>query len=288
MAKRVDIRGIIVATLTPYDSAGRVDLGLVREHAAFLVERGIEGLAPVGTTGEFLYLTEAEKVAIVRATIAGAGGKARVIAGIWALAPDEVARLGRAAEEAGAHAVFLTTPVYYRYSEAALFDWYRHAAAATHLPLFAYNIPAYSGNEIPLPLLDRLLEEGTAAGIKDSTASAERLGALVERCRGRAAVYGASDSFGLEARRLGADGFISALANIYPEAFLRIWQGDEAAQARVDRLRAAVKGYGGTAALKHLLTARGFPSSPTRLPFSELDPSARAALDRLLAEDNDA
>jgi 4-hydroxy-tetrahydrodipicolinate synthase len=284
MAERARIHGIIVATLTPYDAAGGVDLGQVREHATFLVERGVNALAPVGTTGEFLYLSDAEKEAIVRAAVTGAAGRAPVIAGIWSLSPGGVARLGQAAETAGADAVFLTTPVYYRSSEAALFDWYRHAAAATRLPLFAYNIPAYSGNEISLPLLKRLLDEGVVAGIKDSTAGVERMSALVDCCRGRAAVYGASDSFGLEARRLGADGFISALANIYPETFLRIWEGDPAAQERVDRLRAAVKGYGGTAALKHLLTARGFSSSPTRLPFSELDAPARAALDRLMTE----
>jgi 4-hydroxy-tetrahydrodipicolinate synthase len=278
------VGGMIAATLTPFDAGGRLDAGLAREQAAFLVARGIPGLAPIGTTGEFLFLDEGEKRAIMRATVEGAGGRARVIAGIWAADPSGVARLAQAAADAGADAVFLTTPVYYRYEEAAIERWYRHAVAASRLPVFCYHIPAYSGNEIGLALLERLVGEGAVAGIKDSTGSAERLAAELHVCRGRALVFGASDSFAAEARRLGADGFISALANVVPEEFVAIWNGDAAAQARIDRLRAAVKGYGGIAALKYMLSRRGLDLGPSRLPFTVLDATARAAIDGVLDE----
>jgi 4-hydroxy-tetrahydrodipicolinate synthase len=277
-------RGIIVATLTPYDQTGAVDLGRVREHAAFLVRSGIRWLAPAGTTGEFPFLSEAEKRAVVAAAVEGAGSEGGVIAGIWGASPEEVDRLAAAAEDAGARAAFLTTPIYYRYPEPAIAGWYRYAGAATRLPVFCYNIPAYSGNEISLPLLEQLLNDGVVAGIKDSTASEERLAAEVKLCRGRGAVYGASDSFALESLRLGADGFISALANIFPAAFAAIWEGDTSAQAAIDTIRSAVKGYGGIAALKHLLARHGFDFGPIRLPFSELDAAARVGLDRAVDE----
>ena len=80
--------GITVATLTPYDDAGRVDAGLAREHAAWLTEAGIRTLAPVGTTGEALYLEPGEKGGFIRAAVDGASGRAAVIAGIWALRAD--------------------------------------------------------------------------------------------------------------------------------------------------------------------------------------------------------
>lgn len=276
-------RGIVVATLTPYDAEGRVDAGLAREHAAWLAEQGVPGLAPVGTTGEALYLEEAEKRRLIRAVVEGAAGRARVVAGIWALSPAEVARLAADAADAGADALFLTTPIYYRYGEAAILEWYRHAARAARLPLFGYHIPAYTGNDVSLEMLETLIGEGTLAGIKDSTGNAERLAAEIRVAAGRAAVYGASDSFALQAARLGPDGFISALANIFPDAFLRIWEGDEEAQKTMDRARSAVKGYGGIAALKQLLRRRGFEFGATRLPFSELDAAGGAALDELMS-----
>ncbi len=277
------IQGIIVATLTPY-AAGRVDLGIAREHAAFLVEHGIPGLAPAGTTGEFLFLDREEKIGLVRAAVEGARGRAGVVAGIWAETPEDVATLAAAAAESGADAVFLTTPIYYRYDDAALFRWYERAASASPLPLYCYNIPQYAGNSISRELFARLLAAGVA-GIKDSTGNAEILTAELEvAAPRRAGVYGASDGFCLEARRLGATGFISALANIFPGEFLRIWEGDEAAQQFISQVRSAVKSYGGIAALKRLLTHRGFDFGPSRLPFSELDETARAEIDRVMQQ----
>ena len=143
--------------------------------------------------------------------------------------------------------------------------------------------------------MERLAAAGTVAGIKDSTGKVERLQALLDRFRGRLAIFGASDAMALKARQMGADGFISALANIFPGAFMRIWEGTGAvpspaavaAQASVDQLRAAVKGYGGIAALKHLLGRRGFAFHGTRLPFQDLDSAARAELDRVMDRSGD-
>jgi 4-hydroxy-tetrahydrodipicolinate synthase len=284
MSVQPEIQGIIVATLTPYDQEGRVDPGRVREHVEFLVRGGAAALAPVGTTGEFPYLTTDEKERLIQATAAAAGGRTPVIAGVWAPRLEEIARLCRAAEEAGAAAVFLTTPIYYHFPDEAIIAFYRFVRGATRLPVFCYNIPQYSNNEITLPALERMVDEGIVAGIKDSTGQAERLQALLDVVGWRNAVYAASDSFALAARRMGAHGFISALANIFPEAFARIWEGDEEAQRAIDRVRTAVKGYGGIAALKALLARRGFAFGPTRLPFTELDTAARREIDRVFEE----
>jgi 4-hydroxy-tetrahydrodipicolinate synthase len=171
----------------------------------------------------------------------------------------------------GADAVFLTTPVYYPAADEAVVQWYREARRHTGLPLFAYHIPQYAVNGVSTEALQRLLDEGTVQGIKDSTGRAERVQELLDLSGGRIAVYGASDSFALTARQMGVDGFISALANIYPRTFARIWDGDAGAQAAIDRVRTAVKGYGGIGGLKTLLRSRGLEFGRTRLPFGDLD-----------------
>jgi 4-hydroxy-tetrahydrodipicolinate synthase len=264
------IIGMIAATLTPFGRDGGVNLDELGRHVDFLVRGGIPALAPAGTTGEFLYLSEEEKAAVVRAAVQAAAGRAKVIAGIWSLDVERVSRLARSAEDAGADAVFLTTPIYYPATDEAVVAWYRAARQATALPLFAYSIPQYAVNRVSTEALRRLMDEGTVQGIKDSTGKADRVQELLDLAAGRIAVYGASDSFALQARRMGVDGFISALANIYPAAFSRIWSGDEEAQAAIDRVRAAVKGYGGIGGLKVLLRTRGFDFGGTRLPFADL------------------
>jgi dihydrodipicolinate synthase/N-acetylneuraminate lyase len=289
---RIEPGGMTVAMLTPYDAAGRVDLGAASEHAAWLVERGIRTLAPVGTTGEVLYLTAEEKQSLVNAVAEAVRGRAAVMAGIWALRLEEIRDLHAAAVDAGAVAVFLTTPIYYPAGDDSVVAFYEWARSAGPLPVYAYSIPQYAANEVSLTALKRLAESGTVSGIKDSSGMTDRLAALMSQFGDRLAVYGASDSMALQARQMSAHGFISALANIFPGTFLQIWEGGDgsvpdeaaAAQATADRLRGAVKGYGGIAALKYLLARRGLRCGGARLPFQELDAAARSALDRVWDE----
>src|SRR5579864_4645029 len=90
--------GCMTATITAFDAADRLDRDRIGSHAQWLLNRRITGLCPVGTTGEFLFLSEEEKRATVRATV-DAAGAAPVIAGIWALREAETIRLAVAAEQ---------------------------------------------------------------------------------------------------------------------------------------------------------------------------------------------
>ena len=105
---------------------------------------------------------------------------------------------------------------------------------------------------------------------------------LLDTTAGAGLVFGASDSFALQAREMGCDGFISALANIFPAAFVRIWEGDAAAQAAIDQVRAAVKGYGGIGGLKALLRAKGLDFGTTRLPFGDVSVEDKRKLGELV------
>ena len=274
-------RGCYVATLTPFDTADKLDVGTAVAHAQWLVENGAEGLCPAGTTGEFLYLTEAEKIALIGATVEAVKGRIPVIAGIWGVRPAEMARLAKAAEDAGAEGVFLPTPIYYPAGDEAVFQHYAAVHAATSLPLFAYNIPQYAANEVSFACLERLFSEGIIVGAKDSTGKAERVGELVKRFGERGIVFAASDSFASEGRKLGADGFISAIANVAPAKFAALWAGDASLQSEVDRLRSALKQVGSIPALKYLLRRCGFAFGESRLPGSSLSNTQKAALDAL-------
>ncbi len=258
--------GCYTATLTPFDAQGKLDAGAAKCHAQWLIANGIAGLCPAGTTGEFLYLSEPEKREIVAATVAGAAGNVPVIAGVWALTQREMQALARHAEEMGANGVFLPPPIYYPADDAAIFNHYAAIHAVTSLPVFAYNIPQYAANTISFECLDRLFAEGIIAGVKDSTGNAERVAELVRRYGAEHTVFAASDSFATEGRRLGADGFISALANAAPQLIAAIWNGDESRQPEADALRTELKRTGSIPGLKRLLTTQGFPFGASRLP----------------------
>ncbi len=267
---KAKFRGCYVATLTPFDSGDRVDTGAIRAQVQWLIEAGVVGLCPAGTTGEFLYLSEEEKAQVIIATVEATQGRIPVIAGIWALREAQTANLARIAEDAGVSAVFLPTPIYYPATQQALFQWYANVHNATNLPLFAYNIPQYAANEIGIDCLEKLLAEGIIVGAKDSSGKADRIAEQVRRFGQNGVVFAASDSFASEGRRLGADGFISAIANVTPNTFVRLWAGEEGLQGEVDALRSALKAVGSISALKHLLKQRGLSFGHSRIPGTGL------------------
>ena len=274
-------RGCYVATLSPFDAADSVDYGVVRAHSSWLVENGIEGLCPAGSTGEFLYLSDEEKRGVVSATLEGADGRVPVIAGVWALRIQEAADLARHAQQAGAQGVFLPPPIYYPANDDEIFRWYAFVGAATKLPLFAYNIPQYAANPVSVACLRRLFEHGIIAGVKDSMGKTERMTELVREFGAEHVVFAASDGFATEGRKIGADGFISAMGNAFPALLARLWDGDESLQPRVNDLRGVLKQMGSLSALKYLLGRQGFAFGDARLPLSMLTPDQRALLDTL-------
>ncbi len=275
------LQGCYVATLTPFQKDDTLDTGVAREHAHWLVENGAAGLCPAGTTGEFLFLSEAEKRAIVTAAMEGAGGRVPVLAGVWALQSEAARDLARHAEDSGAQGVFLPPPIYYPASDEAIYQWYAQIHKATSLPVFAYNIPQYAANMISVACLKRMLNDGIIAGVKDSMGKTERMTELVQEFGSHAVVFAASDGFAREGRQIGAHGFISAIANATPRLFAQLWAGEDHLQPQVDELRTTLKQMGSIPALKYLCGRQGFDMGHARLPFSDLTPEHRALLDAI-------
>lgn len=274
-------RGIFVANLTSF-RRGKLDLDGMCAHAQFLLDAGVSGLCPGGTTGEFLYLSADEKRDLFTTLIDVFHGRADIWCCPWDASPDVMARLCRQVSDRGADAVFLPPPLYYEFSESEIVAFYEFVCANSSVPVYCYNIPKYSNNEITLSALDEMIGRGTVAGIKDSSAREDRIREIIARFAPRLEVLAGGDSFVLKAKQIGANGFISALANVYPELFVRLWNfPTEELQAQISRIRAGIKGYGGIPALKYLLSKRGH-SFGCRFPFQELDVVQRQCLDRML------
>lgn len=279
-------RGCYIATVTPFDRNNHLNSPALQDHCRWLVESGIDGLCPVGTTGEFLFLSQAEKMEAIQQTTEAVDGRVPVIAGIWAASVAESQALAISAASAHASGVFLPPPIYYPANDDAIYRWYSEIKSVTDLPLFAYNIPQYAANAISYACLDRLFGDEVIAGVKDSTGKLDRVSELVLRYGELGTVFAASDGFASEGRRIGAHGFISAIGNITPALFARLWAGDDSLQPRVDSIRTALKQVGSIPAIKYLLSQSGFPFGESRIPCSQLTAEQQNALDTLLEEIN--
>ncbi len=276
-------KGIFVANLTAFRQ-GQLDLDAMQAHGDFLVRAGVKGLCPAGTTGEFLYLRTEEKKELFSTLIDAFRGRAEIWCCPWDADPDAMASLCRLVSHKGATGVFLPPPIYYEFSEAEIIGFYEFVRRNCSLPVYCYNIPKYTNNEITLATLQTLMEKKVIAGIKDSSADEARIKEIIARFGDAMDILAGGDHFALKAKMLGAHGFISALGNVYPELFVQIWDSASAeAQEKLPPIRAAIKNYGGIPALKYLLSKRGHFFG-CRFPFHELEKAQKKELDRLSEE----
>lgn len=225
---------VVVALLTPFGADGRLDRDALAAHADLLVEAGVDALMPCGTTGEGPLLADEEVAEVVEATLAAAAGRVPVYAHVGRPATAATCALARRAEEAGAAAVFAVVPYYYALADEQLLHHYRALLAAVDVPVYAYTIPARTGNELSPAVVRTLAGEGLK-GLKDSTKSFE---CHLEYLRCGVNVLIGTDALVLEAFRAGAVGCVSALANVRPDLLCALRDGaGEEGQEEVLRLR---------------------------------------------------
>lgn len=260
---------LLVANVTPFTSDGRVDLDALAEHTRWMAGAGVDGFAPAGTTGGFLYLSLDEKRAVHRTVLAAAAG-CRVCPCVWDARPEAVVALARAAEAEGAWAVFLPPPLYHVVQPDVIRRWYAMVRAAVDIPVLAYHHPR-TLNPLEDDLLASLLDGLGLDGIKDSSGEPARIRRLAQRWPGRVWIGG--DRFLGQAPALGPiAGHISGLANGWPAeaSALRAGEGDR------DWLMATIaslKNGGGTAVSIQAVLGLGH-----RLPLDGVSPAGLEAL----------
>ena len=210
---------IVAALLTPFGRDGEIDLEALGAHVRWLVDEGIDGVMPCGTTGECALLEEDEVLAIVGASVEAAAGRVPVLAHVGRPSTRATVRLAEQAMEAGAAAISAVVPYYYALDQGQIVRHYRSLVdALAGTPVLAYNIPSQTGNDLSASSVRELAGHGLA-GLKDSTKSLDRQLEYLDASRdvdGFAVMVG-SASLVSESLRAGGSGAVLALANLRPD-----------------------------------------------------------------------
>ncbi len=270
--------GIVPPVLTPFNADETPDEGAFRALISFLIERGVHGLFPLGSAGDGVLLTVAERKRLARAAVEEARGRVPVMINTSAITTAKCIDLTRHAQEAGADAVSILPPFYYRYDDDAIFAHIKAAAeAAPDVAVYVYNNPSTTGNPISTALMKRLAAAcPNMAGAKDSSDSVAQSADYVRALGDRYAVLTGSSVIPVASFVVGCSGVILALANAFPEMAVSMWDaygaGDVAAalgyQDTLIAARAAMLKNGGVMpGLKAALQARGLPVGGARRPM---------------------
>ena len=287
----VSFKGIIPALITPMTSSEAVDEDGLRALIERLIEAGVHALFVLGTNGEFIALSEAEKLEIARIAVDQARSRVPVIAGTGAYATRDVIALNRKMQDLGVDAASVITPYFNGATQAELFTHYAKIAEATTLPIMLYTIPAKAGLTLSVDTVRRLADIPNIRGIKDSGGDFDRLLQLINLRRDDFAVFTGTDSMILWTLIAGGDGAVAATTNAVPDVVMSIWNnfqaGDIATARRAqESLRALRDAFAlGTmpVVLKTAAEMLGMPAGPARSPAQPLDASTRERLFEALA-----
>ena len=159
---------VITAMVTPFDADGAVDLDAFRDLAAFLVDNGSDGVVVCGTTGESPTLSDEEKLLLFAAAVEVVRGRATVIAGTGTYDTAHSVRLTKEAADVGVDAILVVTPYYNKPPQRAIVRHFEEIAAATDLPVVAYNIPSRVVVDIESPTIARLAEIENVVAVKQA------------------------------------------------------------------------------------------------------------------------
>ncbi|MFC0673283.1 dihydrodipicolinate synthase family protein [Brachybacterium hainanense] len=240
--------GVIIPVLTPLDPGGEVDEASLRRLLDHLLDHGVDGVFLLGTSGEFGFLTDAQRVAVVTATVRHVDGRVPVLVGISDTATARAIEQARLLLPLGADAAVATAPFFAETGPLEIGEHFRRIAEAIgDVPLLAYeNPPRVNGMSIPVPLLLDLAAEGVIAGVKDSSPDQGHLLSLLagRSARGLSAlrVLSGSETAAAAAIRAGADGLVPGLGNVDPGGYVELLRlaraGDPGADALQARLTA--------------------------------------------------
>ena len=212
----MDIRGSIVALVTPMHADGSVDWERLKNLVNWHVEQGSHALVAVGTTGESPTIGFEEHDLVIREIVAVAAGRIPVIAGTGANSTDEAIRLTRYAQRAGADACLLVTPYYNKPTQEGLYQHYLAIAREVDIPQILYNVPGRTACDLLPETVERLCKVPNIVGIKEATGNLDRARELMERCSADFMLYSGDDATAIEFILMGGHGNVSVTANVMP------------------------------------------------------------------------
>jgi 4-hydroxy-tetrahydrodipicolinate synthase len=216
------ITGTYTAIVTPFRN-GQIDESALERLIRQQIKGGVNGIVPVGTTGESPTLDYEEHIRVIELSVKFARKQIQVIAGSGANATKEAIYLTQAAEKAGADGSLQVAPYYNKPSQDGLYQHFRAIAGSTRLPIILYSIPGRCGVEISVDTVRRLAQDcPNVVGIKEAGGSADRVSQLRLATGPRFSILSGDDSLTLPFMAVGACGVISVASNVTPRAVVRM------------------------------------------------------------------
>jgi len=285
----MNIQGAMTAMVTPFRE-GKVDEQRLREQVEFQIKNGIDGLVPVGTTGESPTLDFKEHGRVIELTVQYAGGRVPVIAGTGANATSEALELHQIAKRAGAPGCLSVNPYYNKPTQEGLYRHFMTLADRVDLPIVLYNIPGRTGVTMSPATVARLAKHRNIVAIKESTGDMNIAAEIRALCD--IILLSGDDSLTVPIMSIGGRGVISVLSNAIPaqiKSLTKLCQANQYDQAaalhrKLFPLMRAMFLDGNPVGIKHAMKVAGLDTGELRLPLWEASDGTKKQIEQCMKD----
>jgi 4-hydroxy-tetrahydrodipicolinate synthase len=287
-----DFHGVFPYLVSPIDPDGTIRRGVLALLCDDLISSGVHGLTPLGSTGEFAYLNNAQRLAVVETTIEAARGRVPVVVGVASTSTLDAVAQAKAYQERGADGILAILEAYFPLSNAQVESYFLSLADAVDIPVVIYTNPQFQRSDLSLDCIARLSAHPRIQYIKDASTNTGRLLSIMNRCGDSIRVFSASAHIPAAVMLIGGVGWMAGPACIIPRQSVALYdlckahRWDEALmlQRKLWRVNEAFARYNLAACIKAALAIQGYDAGDPVPPQKALTPEERKAVEAVLRE----
>jgi 4-hydroxy-tetrahydrodipicolinate synthase len=285
--------GVFPYLVSPVDSAGEVMPGVLTDLVDHLVDAGVHGLTPLGSTGEFAYLSQEQRRRVVDTVISANRGRVPVVAGVASTSTADAVAQTEYMVAAGADGILAILEAYFPVSDEGVEAYFTAIArAAKGRPVVLYTNPQFQRSDLSLPVIERLSRVDNIRYIKDASTNTGRLLSIIERTRGRMEVFAASAHIPVCVMMIGGVGWMAGPACIVPKQSIALYEAARAGnwtramdlQRPMWKVNEIFAKYSIAACIKTALDLQGFAVGAPMHPQMPLGEAARAEIASVLRD----
>jgi 4-hydroxy-tetrahydrodipicolinate synthase len=286
-----DFHGVFPYLVSPIDADGRIKTDVLGKLTSDLIKAGVHGVTPLGSTGEFAYLSREQRETVVRATIEAAGKKVPVIAGVASTSTADAVEQAKAYQKLGADGILAICEAYFPLKDAQVEAYFRAIADAVDIPVVLYTNPNFQRSDLTLDVIARLSEHPRIRYIKDASTNTGRLLSIMNRAPNMK-VFSASAHIPAAVMLIGGVGWMAGPANIVPRQSVRLydlcraqkWPEAMKLQRELWRINEAFARFNLAACIKAGLQIQGYDVGEPVPPQAALSAEDRKVVAAILAD----
>jgi 4-hydroxy-tetrahydrodipicolinate synthase len=223
MKTQAAFHGVFPYLVSPVDAAGEVKADVLAKLCDDLIAAGVHGLTPLGSTGEFAYLSWLQRRRVVEVVIEAARGRVPVVAGVASTTIADAIMQAREFERLGSQGILAILEAYFPLADDGVFEYFKSIAEAVSIPVVLYTNPSFQRSDLSLPVIERLSRLPNVGYIKDASVNTGRLLSIINRVEGRIQVFAASAHIPVCVMLIGGVGWMAGPACVAPRQSVALY-----------------------------------------------------------------